>query len=147
MPSFIKCKETLLAGNLGCWAFSNRRPALFCVVCHLWNVSQISLHSVDAFIHLLKQQCSLVRILWVELLETWMFQIERLGCCRCQAKFLSELNYCLSVILLLGIKERRLAITFLMCVVQIKIFFIRCQIISTTHYSTGITITNEKYWT
>jgi len=53
--------------------------------------------------------------------------------------------YCLSVILLLRIKNS-LAITFLMCVVQTRTFMVRC-LLPTTNYSTGMTVATKKYWT
>jgi len=69
-------------------------------------------------------------ILWV---PQWLFQ--------CQANFLTY--YCLSVIFPLRLKEE-ISLIFFIRLVHIKTFWldVRCS-----GSSTGITITNEKYWT
>ena len=69
---------------------------------------------------------------------------------RCQTKFLTfakfPTQYCCSAIFLLRIKEYSLAITFLKRVVSIKTFWLDVRYPQQA-YSTGITVTTEKYWT
>ena len=82
-----------------------------------------------------------------EVFNRWQKNFEKKAfVCRtpCQAKLLTY--YCMSVVLLLRVKEQGLASSFFYVCCANYNYLVRCQI-STTSYSTGITITTEKNWT